>query len=148
MQSREVPVHRERSLALVAVAEVLASQRRPEAAAVLADALASARAVDGPPEVRRQTFEAVAAGFTRLGDAETARRILAEVPAVSPSTAPHSPQPARVVAEAIGLAQAGKWEAARRRFADARAYVGRTAAVLENYATRLDQVAAMGRSAP
>ena len=36
----------------------------------------------------------------------------------------------------------------QRRFDDARAYVGRTAAVLENYANRLDQVAAMGRSAP
>ena len=36
----------------------------------------------------------------------------------------------------------------QRRFDDARAYVGRTAAVLENYAARLDQVAAMGRSAP
>jgi len=36
----------------------------------------------------------------------------------------------------------------QRRFDDARAYVGRTAAVLENYANRLDQVAAMGRAAP
>jgi N-acetylated-alpha-linked acidic dipeptidase len=36
----------------------------------------------------------------------------------------------------------------QRRFDDARAYVGRTAAVLENYANRLDQVATMGRSAP
>jgi N-acetylated-alpha-linked acidic dipeptidase len=34
----------------------------------------------------------------------------------------------------------------QRRFDDARAYVGRTAAVIENYANRLDQVAAMGRS--
>ena len=35
----------------------------------------------------------------------------------------------------------------QRRWDDARAYVGRTAAVLENYASRLDQVAAMGSAA-
>jgi N-acetylated-alpha-linked acidic dipeptidase len=33
----------------------------------------------------------------------------------------------------------------QRRWGDARTYVGRTAAVLENYANRLDQAAAMGR---
>jgi N-acetylated-alpha-linked acidic dipeptidase len=36
----------------------------------------------------------------------------------------------------------------QRRFDDARAYVSRTAAVIENYATRLDQAAAMGRTTP
>jgi len=36
----------------------------------------------------------------------------------------------------------------QRRFDDARAYVGRTAAVLENYAARLDQIVAMARTAP
>jgi N-acetylated-alpha-linked acidic dipeptidase len=36
----------------------------------------------------------------------------------------------------------------QRRWDDARAYVGRTAAVIENYADRLDQAAAMGRTAP
>jgi len=35
----------------------------------------------------------------------------------------------------------------QRRFDDARVYVGRTAAVIENYASRLDEVAAMGRTA-
>ena len=35
----------------------------------------------------------------------------------------------------------------QRRFDDARAYVGRTAAVIENYANRLDQVAAIARGA-
>jgi N-acetylated-alpha-linked acidic dipeptidase len=35
----------------------------------------------------------------------------------------------------------------QRRFDDARTYVGRTAAVIEAYANRLDEVAAMGRSA-
>jgi N-acetylated-alpha-linked acidic dipeptidase len=35
----------------------------------------------------------------------------------------------------------------QRRFDDARAYVGRTAAVLEAYAHRLDQVAAMAKPA-
>ena len=35
----------------------------------------------------------------------------------------------------------------QRRFDDARAYVGRTAAVIEAYANRLDQAAAMGRPA-
>lgn len=34
----------------------------------------------------------------------------------------------------------------QRRFDDARSYVGRTAAVIENYANRLDEVAAMARS--
>ncbi len=34
----------------------------------------------------------------------------------------------------------------QRRFDDARAYVQRTAAVIENYANRLDEVAAMGRT--
>jgi N-acetylated-alpha-linked acidic dipeptidase len=36
----------------------------------------------------------------------------------------------------------------QRRWDDARAYVGRTAAVIEAYANRLDQVAAMGRTSP
>ena len=36
----------------------------------------------------------------------------------------------------------------QRRFEDARAYVGRTAAVIEDYANRLDQVAAMGPDGP
>jgi len=36
----------------------------------------------------------------------------------------------------------------QRRFDDARTYVTRTAAVIENYADRLDQVAAMGRTTP
>jgi N-acetylated-alpha-linked acidic dipeptidase len=36
----------------------------------------------------------------------------------------------------------------QRRFDDARTYVGRTAAVIENYANRLDAVAAMGRTGP
>jgi N-acetylated-alpha-linked acidic dipeptidase len=36
----------------------------------------------------------------------------------------------------------------QRRWDDARAYVQRTAVVIENYANRLDQVAAMGRSTP
>ena len=36
----------------------------------------------------------------------------------------------------------------QRRFDDARSYVTRTAAVIENYADRLDQAAAMGRPAP
>ena len=36
----------------------------------------------------------------------------------------------------------------QRRFDDARTYVTRTAAVIENYADRLDQAAAMGRPAP
>jgi N-acetylated-alpha-linked acidic dipeptidase len=36
----------------------------------------------------------------------------------------------------------------QRRFDDARAYVVRTAAALENYANRLDQAAALGRTAP
>jgi N-acetylated-alpha-linked acidic dipeptidase len=36
----------------------------------------------------------------------------------------------------------------QRRFDDARTYVVRTAAVLEAYANRLDQVAALGRPAP
>ena len=36
----------------------------------------------------------------------------------------------------------------QRRWDDARAYVVRTAAVIENYANRLDEVTAMARSAP
>jgi N-acetylated-alpha-linked acidic dipeptidase len=36
----------------------------------------------------------------------------------------------------------------QRRWDDARTYVVRTAAVIENYANRLDQVAAMGRTTP
>jgi N-acetylated-alpha-linked acidic dipeptidase len=36
----------------------------------------------------------------------------------------------------------------QRRWDDARTYVQRTAAVIENYANRLDQAAAMGRTAP
>jgi N-acetylated-alpha-linked acidic dipeptidase len=36
----------------------------------------------------------------------------------------------------------------QRRFDDARTYVARTAVVIENYANRLDQVAAMGRTTP
>ena len=36
----------------------------------------------------------------------------------------------------------------QRRFDDARAYVVRTARVIEDYANRLDEAAAMGRSAP
>ncbi|HVU29003.1 MAG TPA: transferrin receptor-like dimerization domain-containing protein, partial [Sphingomicrobium sp.] len=36
----------------------------------------------------------------------------------------------------------------QRRWDDARAYVERTARVIENYANRLDEVAAMGRAAP
>jgi N-acetylated-alpha-linked acidic dipeptidase len=36
----------------------------------------------------------------------------------------------------------------QRRWDDARAYVNRTAAVIENYANRLDEVAAMGRTTP
>jgi N-acetylated-alpha-linked acidic dipeptidase len=36
----------------------------------------------------------------------------------------------------------------QRRWDDARGYVERTARVIENYANRLDEVAAMGRAAP
>ena len=60
---------------------------------------------------------------------------------------PRSTRPARCTGYGAKTLPGVREAIEQRRFDDARAYVGRTAAVLEDYASRLDQVAAMGTDA-